>query len=75
MSLAEKLLEDFEALSDERQQEVIDFVAILKARENEDEQAITELCTKLDEAAAEFAEGKGISHQEFMDRLRADLNG
>jgi hypothetical protein len=75
MSLAEIFLEDFKALSDERQQEVIDFVAVLKVREKEDEQAITELCAKLGVAAAVVAEDKEISHQEFVAGLRADLNG
>jgi uncharacterized protein YfbU (UPF0304 family) len=36
MSLAEKLIKDFEVLSEDKQKEVIDFVEFLKAKEKND---------------------------------------
>jgi len=56
MNLAEKLIKDFEALSDERKKEVVDFVEFLKHKdEQETLSIIDQVLAENDEAFKELA--------------------
>ena len=55
MSLEEKLLKDFQSLSDDKKREVIDFVEFLKTRNREVENFMDEIIEENREALEELS--------------------
>jgi TPP-dependent pyruvate/acetoin dehydrogenase alpha subunit len=57
MTLAEKLIGEFEQLTEEKQKEVIDFIEFIKAKEQRDiENLMDTVITENNEALKELAE-------------------
>lgn len=55
MSLEEKLLKDFQSLSDDKKREVIDFVEFLKTRNREVENSMDEIIEENRDALEELS--------------------